>query len=213
MVVLWIFAVLFIIAGLSGEEPVITGIGLFIAFILSAIIYLKRRKPEIPVPVFRPPASIPRPISDPTPLPEMEPFTCKSCGASNSGGFSLVCDFCGAAAPVAKKTPPPVPAAASSAVASPADESIGVSSVGWVCRSCSTYSSIPNTEMPGSLVLEVILWFFYILPGVFYTMWRRSDKNAVKVCGMCQSNDFVPVSSPEGRSMFQRKYGRRPRFD
>lgn len=64
--------------------------------------------------------------------------------------------------------------------------------------------------MPGYLVLEVFLWFFYIFPGVIYSIWRRQDSNAVKYCTGCESQELVPVFSPEGQATFRRKYGRKP---
>ena len=145
-------------------------------------------------------------------MSDFEPFVCKSCGATNAepGTSASRCDFCGAAAPVVKRPPPPPIVAAPRVVE---DDSVGVSGSGWVCRQCRTYSSIPRTELPGSTGVEVLLWLLYIIPGVLYSMWRRDDKNAVKVCGSCNGNDLTPVSSPEGRSLFERKYGRRPRFD
>lgn len=212
MVALWLIAVLFFLLGAS--EPAFLPLAILLVIGLTiATLVRKSRQDEIQK---SPPPHIPRAAPRQHAIPVatlniVEPYTCKSCGAANPGGGLNTCDFCGAAAPVVRSAPPPVPVAASPRPVE--DEGIGVSSAGWVCRSCSTYVSIPGKEMPGSLVLEIFLWFLYIIPGVLYTMWRRSEGNAVKVCSACGSHEFTPVASPEGRSLFMRKYGRRPRFD
>lgn len=212
MTALWVIAVLIFLLGIA--ESAFLPFAILLIIGLSVATLVRRNKSDEitkSLSLYVPPANS-RPKPPPVaPINIVEPYTCKSCGASNPGGAFNICDFCGAAAPVSRKAPPPVPGVSSAPVV--ADDSIGVSSSGWVCRSCMTYVSIPTKEMPGSALLEVILWFFYILPGVFYTMWRRNDANAIKVCALCKSHDFVPVSSPEGRSMFQRKYARQPRFN
>ena len=219
MVWLWVCFAAFVV-GLANKIP-----GLSALAVIAAAIILYRRHlsaSETKAPLIRPlssaaatrpsapsSANVTQPLIS---MPNHEPFTCKSCGAANTGHAAVAaCEFCGAPPP-AKKAPPPPPMSGP-AVTVAVEDSIGVSSGGYVCRSCLTYVSVPEREMPGSTGLEVLLWFFYIIPGVFYSMWRRNQDNWRHVCRTCSSNNMTPVSSPEGRSMFTRKYGRRPRFD
>lgn len=217
MVAAWALILLFFLIGIADSERKILPLAVLMAIVLGFYQFSRKPKEEIspvksPLPTrSRPPTVALAP--EPTSLSTVDPYTCKSCGAANTGpNVAASCDFCGAAAPVVKKAPPP-PVPMSAAPAAAVDDGIRVSGSGWVCRSCGTYSTLPKLEMPGSTVLEVVLWFFYIIPGVCYSVWRRNDANAVKTCGICQKTDLTPVASPEGRALFQRKYGNRPRFD
>jgi hypothetical protein len=140
-------------------------------------------------------------------------FCCKSCGGTNQGGHSEspVCEYCGSAAPSSVIEAPPVLPVTNSTINSE-EETIRVSVNGYVCASCCKYSSEPGHVLPGSTLLEVFLWFLYIIPGVLYSMWRRSPDNAIKVCQSCESKAIVSITSPEGKSLFRRQYGRSPRF-
>jgi hypothetical protein len=144
----------------------------------------------------------------------MQPFTCKSCGASNQKSFENICDFCGAAGPVIKSAPPlPLPENRYTQEKSITDQLIQVSASGFVCMDCHSYDYDPDTKMPGSIVVEVALYFCYFFPGLIYSIWRRWDGNRIKVCRMCDSEKLITVMSPEGRVLFKKKYGKYPRFD
>jgi len=140
-------------------------------------------------------------------------FKCTDCGAQNSAGSEACCAFCGSPAPASASPQPAVvhaPAHQATPPPVPEDLGIAVDGTGVVCRSCGRYASIPSKRMPGYVVLEVFLWFFYIIPGVIYSNWRRQDSNALKYCGECESQDLLPVFSPEAQLVFKRKYGRKP---
>ena len=212
---IWIGIVIFFFAGVSSNNGVMAALSVVAACAWGLILLNRQSKKKIEVtagarPIRYP--SAPVPSSNPIAM-KHDAFNCKNCGAQNPAGFSdsPVCDFCGAASPLPKT--PAVPAAAAAAPKVVQDDNIGVSSFGQVCCSCRTYVSVPKKEMPGSTGVEVLLWFFYIIPGIFYSMWRRNEDNWKPVCMNCQGKDFVPVSSPDGRRFFEAKYGRRPRFD
>ncbi len=48
-------------------------------------------------------------------------------------------------------------------------------------------------------MLEIVLWFCYILPGLIYTIWRQTTYR--QVCTVCGSDDLVPHDSPMGRQI------------
>ena len=145
-------------------------------------------------------------------MPMYQAFKCTACGAQNAASSEASCGFCGSAAPASARPREVVVQAPSYQAAPPplVDEGVAVDGAGVVCRSCGRYASVPGKRMPGNLAIEVILWFFYLFPGVIYTIWRRQDSNAVKYCVECDSKDLLPIFSPEGQLVFSRKYGRKP---
>jgi ribosomal protein S27E len=64
------------------------------------------------------------------------------------------------------------------------------------CKNCG-YTGKPKRYVPGSVVLEVLLWLFLILPGVIYSGLRRT--RAYNGCPRCQAPNMVPLDSPVGR--------------
>jgi hypothetical protein len=55
--------------------------------------------------------------------------------------------------------------------------------------------------MPGSILIEIILWLCFLVPGFIYTIWRHSSTK--QVCGTCGSKDVIPVDSPLAKKMAQ----------
>lgn len=61
---------------------------------------------------------------------------------------------------------------------------------------CKTCESIGGTKrfMPGSILIEIILWFCFFMPGLIYSLWRHSA--AKRVCKSCGSQEIIPKDSP-----------------
>lgn len=58
------------------------------------------------------------------------------------------------------------------------------------CNSCGHKTSEP--KMKGNGWIEIILWLCYILPGLIYSIWRRSGiKN---ICHKCGKDTLIPVA-------------------
>jgi hypothetical protein len=68
-----------------------------------------------------------------------------------------------------------------------------------ICTRCGTVRDQAERRKSGSTLLEVFLWFFGILPGIIYHIWRNSTK--AKVCPSCGSTQIVGLSSPMGRKL------------
>lgn len=66
------------------------------------------------------------------------------------------------------------------------------------CKTCG-YSGKSKTLTKGSLGIEIVLWLCFLVPGIIYSLWRRSSR--VAVCGACGSADVVPASSPVAMAM------------
>jgi hypothetical protein len=67
----------------------------------------------------------------------------------------------------------------------------------WVCTICHSAFARPKATTPGSMSLEIVLWLCFLLPGLFYSIWRMTARH--KACPECGSKEFVPIKSPRGR--------------
>ena len=63
------------------------------------------------------------------------------------------------------------------------------------CKECGTVAE-PTVKTPGSIGIELILWLCFFVPGLIYSLWRRSKRH--DVCAACGSTRIVPASSPDG---------------
>ncbi len=57
----------------------------------------------------------------------------------------------------------------------------------YYCTSCSSYFNNPGAK--GSGLIEVILYIFMIVPGLIYSVWRRSGNT--KLCPKCSSSALI----------------------
>lgn len=67
-----------------------------------------------------------------------------------------------------------------------------------VCNNCG-YLVEPVKVVRGNLATEIILWFFFLIPGICYSVWRTSGKEMV--CPKCNSSQLVPTDSPKGKEL------------
>lgn len=61
------------------------------------------------------------------------------------------------------------------------------------CMTCGTDAE-PVTETRGSILIEIILWLCFIVPGLIYSIWRLSSKR--ETCKACKGTTLVPYVSP-----------------
>lgn len=64
-----------------------------------------------------------------------------------------------------------------------------------VCTVCG-YKGGQKRDTPGSFIVEIVLWFFFIIPGVIYTLWRLSSKRYV--CPSCGNQSTIAWVTPRG---------------
>lgn len=67
-----------------------------------------------------------------------------------------------------------------------------------ICSSCGVVGST-QTITPGSFFIELILWLFFILPGLIYSIWRLTQKRVG--CGACGASALLPLNSPRGQQL------------
>jgi len=61
-----------------------------------------------------------------------------------------------------------------------------------VCTHC---GSKDRLGLPGSGWIELALWLAWIVPGIIYSLWRRTGRPA---CGVCGYRALVSTASPLG---------------
>ncbi len=66
---------------------------------------------------------------------------------------------------------------------------------------CSNCNSVTTPKPSGSVIITVILIFFYIIPGIIYEIWRGKNKR----CGQCGSPSIMPLHSPAAQQAMQRQ--------
>jgi len=61
----------------------------------------------------------------------------------------------------------------------------------YYCNSCHNHT--PTALMKGNGWVEFVLYLFYIVPGIIYSVWRRSAPP--NVCPLCQSPGLVHAAA------------------
>lgn len=64
------------------------------------------------------------------------------------------------------------------------------------CPQCGTVSN-GRRHVPGSILIEILLWLCFLIPGIIYSIWRLSS--AKKACSSCNASGLIPVTSPRAR--------------
>ena len=70
-----------------------------------------------------------------------------------------------------------------------------------ICGNCGSVSPEARKGTRGSLILEIVLWCSFILPGVAYTIWRRKGKPN---CPQCGNENIMPLNTPGGQETQRR---------
>lgn len=72
-----------------------------------------------------------------------------------------------------------------------------------ICSQCGRKGT-PKNHTKGNILIEIVLWLFFLLPGLIYSIWRLTTKQ--KVCPYCLAPAMVDLDSPRGQELVQ-KYG------
>lgn len=68
-----------------------------------------------------------------------------------------------------------------------------------ICTTCG-YKGKAIKVVKGSFIIEVILWFCFLVPGVIYSVWRLTTVS-FKTCPQCKNPTMIPASSPVGQKL------------
>ena len=67
-----------------------------------------------------------------------------------------------------------------------------------ICTKCGNSKDFKKI-LQGNLAIEIVLWCFYLVPGLIYSIWRRSESNIKRQCDSCDSFDLIPIDTPKGK--------------
>jgi hypothetical protein len=69
---------------------------------------------------------------------------------------------------------------------------------GLICPTCGTRTA-GRMVTKGSILIELILWCCFIIPGLIYSIWRLTTK--ARVCHQCGTAALVPLNTPVGQKL------------
>jgi len=67
-----------------------------------------------------------------------------------------------------------------------------------ICLDCGKIG-FPKTVTKGSILIELVLWICFIVPGIIYSIWRLTTRG--KACRSCGAGNLVPFDSPRGKEL------------
>lgn len=70
----------------------------------------------------------------------------------------------------------------------------------FICATCGSRGT-PKATTRGSILIEIILWLCFIIPGLIYSIWRLTTR--YNACPTCGSKDMIPVNSPTGKRLVE----------
>lgn len=72
-----------------------------------------------------------------------------------------------------------------------------------ICSNCG-YMGQAKKVTKGSILIEIVLWLCFLIPGLIYSIWRLTSKHLA--CPKCGAQNLVPLDSPRGKKL-QRELG------
>lgn len=66
------------------------------------------------------------------------------------------------------------------------------------CSNCG-HQGVPILIAKGSILIEIVLWIFFLIPGLIYSIWRRT--NLYQACPNCDAHNMIPLDSPVARKL------------
>ncbi|EKE22205.1 MAG: hypothetical protein ACD_7C00020G0013 [uncultured bacterium] len=68
-----------------------------------------------------------------------------------------------------------------------------------ICTLCG-YAGEMNKKARGNGLVEFILWCFFLIPGIVYSIWSRGGAKK-NVCPKCGSENMIPTDTPMGQKL------------
>lgn len=70
---------------------------------------------------------------------------------------------------------------------------------------CTTCGHVGKTKTvtKGSFAIELLLWLFFLLPGLIYSVWRLTSRH--EACSSCGSTTVIPLNSPLAQKLIKEK--------
>lgn len=70
----------------------------------------------------------------------------------------------------------------------------------FICTTCG-FVGIPKKTVKGSFLIELILWLFFLIPGIIYSIWRLTTR--CDACPKCKNTTMIPIDSPMGEKLMK----------
>ncbi|MGV3774686.1 MAG: hypothetical protein ACO1QB_17430 [Verrucomicrobiales bacterium] len=102
--------------------------------------------------------------------------------------------------PKAVQAPPPMPKGFKKKGASEPQKSVIPGDK--ICEDCGQVG-YAKTITQGSLLIEIVLWLFMILPGLIYSIWRLTSRK--EACRQCKGK-LIPLKTPRGQKLFEQMH-------
>lgn len=67
-----------------------------------------------------------------------------------------------------------------------------------ICTVCG-YTGNPIKIAKGNIFIEILLWLFFIIPGLIYSLWRFFFK--YPACPKCKKYAVISLDSPMGQKL------------
>jgi hypothetical protein len=70
-----------------------------------------------------------------------------------------------------------------------------------ICPNCGTRGE-PKTLTQGNMLIELILWLCFLIPGLIYSIWRLSSRK--QVCPACEMPGMIGIHTPNGQLLLKK---------
>lgn len=108
----------------------------------------------------------------------------------------FTCPHCSQVMDVTPPKPPPVPKLIPEP---PKNPKVKIPEGSGICGDCGEMS-VAKVQTPGHILIEIVLWCFFLIPGIIYTIWRLTSRRVA--CVHCGGKMFT-LTSPKGRAMLK----------
>lgn len=76
-----------------------------------------------------------------------------------------------------------------------------------ICTNCG-HQGRPKRKTRAGMMLEILLWIFFVVPGLVFTIWRQANRYR---CPRCETPNMIPTNSLKAAMLMQLKdVGRKP---
>jgi predicted RNA-binding Zn-ribbon protein involved in translation (DUF1610 family) len=70
-----------------------------------------------------------------------------------------------------------------------------------ICPNCGTQGE-PKSITQGNILIELVLWLCFIIPGVIYSIWRLSSRK--EACPACGQTGMIGITTPNGQLLLKK---------
>lgn len=70
-----------------------------------------------------------------------------------------------------------------------------------ICTNCG-YRGKARKVTKGSILIEIVAWICFIIPGVIYSLWRISSR--YYACPKCKAPNMIPLDSPIAQTLISK---------